>query len=220
METDDETGRGGVAALSLPSRIAVAVGAAVVATAAAVHLAMVFLHVAPANSVSKQYASAIGDYVYPEYEQNWKLFAPNPLQQNVAVQARAELLGPDGRTTLTGWTDLTAEDGAAIRHNPFPSHAQQNELRRAWDFYTGSHDAQEVPNGVRGRLSEQYVRRIAVRRLDARNSGLPIRRVQVRSVTTTVQPPPWSEEKPSNAPAYRVLAWWPVAADDLAEARQ
>ncbi|WP_058047395.1 DUF5819 family protein [Streptomyces roseifaciens] len=220
MESDDGHERaGGLAGLSLPARLVVAAGAAVIAVTAGVHLAMVFLHVAPSNTVTKQNAAAIDDYIYPEYEQNWKFFAPNPLQQNVAVQARAELAGPDGRTTVTGWTDLTAKDGAAIRHNLLPSHTQQNELRRAWDFYTNSHDVKEAPNGLRGDLSEQYIRRIVVGRLGPEQDGRSIRRVQVRAVTTLVAPPVWSDEKGGAKPAYRVLGWWPVTAADRTEAK-
>ncbi|MFI1969988.1 DUF5819 family protein [Streptomyces cinnamoneus] len=222
METDtghERTGGGlGLFELSLPARVVVAGGVAVVTLATAVHLAMMFLHVAPSNTVSKRHASAVNDYVYPEFEQNWKFFAPNPLQQNVAVQARAELRSPDGGTTVTPWADLSARDGADIAHNPLPSHTRQNELRRAWDFYTANHDAQEQPSGLRGRLSEEYIRRIVVSRLGAGQQDRPLGRVQVRSVTSPIAPPPWSDEQAETKPVYRVLGWWPVTGADLAEA--
>ena len=57
---------------------------------------MVFLHVAPSNTLSKEHAAAVNDYIYPEFEQNWKLFAPDPLQQNIHVEARADIRGPSG----------------------------------------------------------------------------------------------------------------------------
>ncbi|MET9294473.1 DUF5819 family protein [Streptomyces sp. NPDC003077] len=205
-------------ALSLPSRVIVVVAAGAVALALAIHLGMTFLHVAPPNTVSKQYSKEIGDYVYPEYEQNWKLFAPNPLQQNIAVQARAQLRTRDGGTRTTGWTDLSARDGQAIRHNLFPSHTQQNVLRRAWEFFVTSHDAQNRATGPRGRLSERYVRRIVMARLGAEwAAGGAVERVQVRSMTTPVGPPPWSAEKVATQPVYRVVPWWPVTAADLPE---
>ncbi len=223
MDTDDARERAGGGAgpegLSPPGRVALAVGVALIALAATAHLAMMFLHVAPPNTVSRQHAAAIDDYVLPEFEQNWKFFAPNPLQQNIAVQARAELRGPDGRPVVTPWTDLSARDGAAILHNPLPSHTRQNELRRAWDFYTGTHDAQERSSGMRGHLAEQYVRRIVVSRLGAERDGRPVERIQVRSVTSPIAPPPWSDEKVDTAPTYRVLGWWPVTTADLAETK-
>ncbi|MFI9050493.1 DUF5819 family protein [Streptomyces sp. NPDC053427] len=205
-----------LAALSLPSRIVIGVAASAGAVIVAIHLAMMFLHVAPQNTLSKQRGDLISDYVYPEYEQNWKLFAPNPLQQNIDVQVRAQLRGADGTQRTTGWTDLTALDGSNILHNPVPSHTQQNMLRRSWEFYLGSHTAQNNPVGMRGELSGRYVRRIVMYRMGAEwaKNG-HVERMQVRSRTTAVSPPPWSTEKVSDKPMYRVLPWWQVTADDL-----
>ncbi|MFG2606692.1 DUF5819 family protein [Streptomyces sp. NPDC048514] len=211
--------RTGVAALSPRYQVGAALALAVVAVAAGVHLLMVFLSLAPANTVTKQHGKAIEEWIYPEFEQNWKLFAPNPLQQNIAVQVRAEVRTEDGAVRTTGWTDLSAQDGAAIRGNPVPSHTQQNELRRAWDFFGATHGADNRPVGLRGALAEQYVRRIVVMRLyrdDPISREGVIRRVQVRSSTTNVQPPKWSRERVSDKPVYRLLPWWTVSADEAA----
>jgi hypothetical protein len=213
-QEDGTAGPHGVAALSLPSRIVVAVAVAAVAVAVAVHLSMVFLHVAPSNTISKRHGATVDAYVYPEFEQNWKLFAPNPLQQNMAVQARAEVRSADGSTHTTGWTDLSAQDGARIRGNLLPSHTQQNELRRAWDFFLGAHDAQNRPNGLRGQLSEDYLRRIVVHRLTPAQRGGTVERMQVRSAITAVTPPAWSDEKINTKTMYRVLPWWLVTSED------
>jgi hypothetical protein len=205
----------GLAALSLPYQIAAALALAVVMVGACAHLALVFLHVAPSNTVTKQHGRAVDDWVYPEFEQNWKLFAPNPLQQNIAVQVRADVRTSDGGRTTTGWYDLSAQDGAAIDGNLLPSHTQQNELRRAWDFYVGTHDNQNRPAGMRGDLAERYLRRVVVLRLghdDAGGRSAVLERVQVRSRTTNVPPPDWSEEQLSDKPVYRELPWWTVPA--------
>ncbi|MEV6563381.1 DUF5819 family protein [Streptomyces kronopolitis] len=208
-----------LAALSLPSRIIIGVAACAVAVVVAIHLAMVFLHVAPSNTLSKQQGALISEYVYPEYEQNWKLFAPNPLQQNIAVQVRGQLRTGDGAVRTTGWTDLTARDGNAILHNPLPSHTQQNQLRRAWELFSSSHNAQNRPVGPRGELSERYIRRLVLLRMEGEwtRGGARVEQFQVRSQTTAVTPPPWSSEKISDKPVYRVLPWWQVTADDLPE---
>lgn len=208
-----------LAALSLPSRIVIGVAACALAVVVAMHLAMMFLHVAPSNTLSRQQGALISDYVYPEYEQNWKLFAPNPLQQNIAVQVRGQLRTEDGAVRTTGWTDLTARDGRAILHNPLPSHTQQNQLRRAWELFSSSHNAQNRPVGPRGELSERYIRRLVLLRMEGEwtRGGGRIEQIQVRSQTTAVTPPPWSSEKISDKPAYRVLPWWQVTADDLPE---
>lgn len=68
----------GIAGLSLPYQVVAAVALAVVGLLAVGHVAMVFLHVAPDNTVSKEYGEEVGAWVFPEFEQNWKLFAPNP----------------------------------------------------------------------------------------------------------------------------------------------
>ncbi|MFI6941477.1 DUF5819 family protein [Streptomyces sp. NPDC050418] len=186
-----------------------------VAVVGAVHLGMVFLHVAPSNTASKEYGEAVDGWIYPEFEQNWKLFAPNPLQQNVAVHARAEVRTEDGQLRETGWINLSAQDGAAIDNNLIPSHTQQNELRRAWDFYVGSHSSDNVSNGLRGDLSERYLRRIALLRFDRAALDGTVQRVQLRSVTTNVQPPEWSQERLDSKPSRRELPWWTVTSRDL-----
>ncbi|MEU9327422.1 DUF5819 family protein [Streptomyces canus] len=207
----------GVAALSLRYQIGVALALAVVAVAICVHIGMVFLHVAPENTVTKQHGRAVDDWVYPEFEQNWKLFAPNPLQQDIAVQVRARIRSADGGSRTTGWYDLSAQDGRAIDGNPLPSHTQQNELRRSWDLFVATHDADNRPVGLRGTLSQTYLRRIVVLRLDRDDATAPgdvLVSVQVRSRTTNVPPPKWSDEKVSVQPVYRELPWWAVTSDD------
>ncbi|MEV7418523.1 DUF5819 family protein [Streptomyces sp. NPDC089919] len=205
----------GIAGLSRPYRVLAALALAAVAVTTGWHLAMVFLHVAPANTVSKRHSQVVDDWIYPEFEQNWKLFAPNPLQQNIAVQVRAELRTPSGERVTTGWRDLSADDGAAIEHNPLPSHVDQNELRRAWDFFTGSHDDQNKPSGERGTLSEAYLRRIAVRRLYAHDPAGILLKVQLRSATRSVAAPPFGDEKTDTQAFYRELPWWKVTRTDL-----
>ncbi|MGZ2360327.1 DUF5819 family protein [Streptomyces sp. 372A] len=207
---------GGMDGLSFPYQIVAAVALAAFAVLACVQLAMVFLYVAPSNTLTKQHGAAVDEWVYPEFEQNWKLFAPNPLQQNVSVQVRTETAGPGGPRT-SAWRNLSAEDGRAIRGNLLPSHVQQNELRRAWDFYVGSHDDKNRANGLRGTLSEKYVRRLVMLRLGGQNGSGTILRIQVRSETRAVAAPEWSDEKISTGPSYRVLPWWKVTADDLPE---
>ncbi|MBO1333517.1 DUF5819 family protein [Streptomyces sp. VRA16 Mangrove soil] len=209
--------RRGLAALSPRYQVAAALALAGVALVACVHVLMVFLHVAPANTLTKEHGDVVDEWIYPEFEQNWKLFAPNPLQQNIAVQVRAELRGSDGAQRTTGWYDLSAQDGAAIKSNLLPSHTQQNELRRAWDVYSATHDTENRPTGLRGTLSEQYLRRILVMRLDrlgVAGKGDVIERVQVRSESTTIAPPKWSDEKVNQKPFYRQLPWWAVSSSD------
>ncbi|MCJ1678634.1 DUF5819 family protein [Streptomyces sp. APSN-46.1] len=200
----------GIAGLSTPYRVVTALALGVVAVAACWHLALVFLHVAPSNTLSKRYSAAVDGWIYPEFEQNWKLFAPNPLQQNIAVEARAQVRTDAGELVTSDWRDLSAEDAAAIRHSLLPSHTEQNELRRAWDFYAGSHDDDNKPGGERGELSERYLLRIAVNRLAPAHRDGRIVRIQLRSATRAVAAPEWSTERTDTQTYYRELPWWTV----------
>lgn len=202
-----------VATLSLPARITVAVTVGAVAVGALLHLGMVFLHVSPSNTLNTEHAAAVSDYIYPEFEQNWKLFAPDPVQQNNHVQARAEIRKPDGSTQTTGWVDLTAMDVAAMRHNPIPSHADQNMLRRAWGYYTDTHNDQGQPTSGNGSdFSDTYLRNIIAERLGSHLNGGTVVRIQARGAVTPVAKPSWDGQAPAPTTTYRELPWWTLPA--------
>jgi hypothetical protein len=203
-------------ALSLPARVAVALVVGAVAVYGVWHLLIVYLFVAPSNTVSEEHRETIRSYMYPEFEQNWKLFAPNPLQRNVAVHVRAEVREADGGQRVTDWVDLTAIDIANVRHNPLPSHRDQNILRRAWDFYSGAHDEDGEPVGERGELSEQYLRRIALLRLSQIGWDVDsVVRIQLREAVERVPAPDWRPEDIDTSPVYDEQDWWPVTSRDL-----
>ncbi|MFI5803420.1 DUF5819 family protein [Streptomyces sp. NPDC051561] len=214
----DASDRPGIAGLSFRSRIVATLALALIGVTALVHLGMVFLHVSPSNTVSKEHADAVDAWINPEFEQNWKLFAPNPLQQNIAVQARAQIRTESGQWRTTEWIDFTARDAKEIRGSLLPSHTVQNELRRGWDFYVGWHDEKNQSLGMRGKLSERYVRRIVLERMSELDMGGAVARIQVRSRTTVVKPPKWSTEKVATTPSYRQLPWWTVTPADLTKA--
>lgn len=200
---------------STPALAALSLTAVLLLGATAWHLFAVFLHVAPSNSMSQKYQKQVDPWIYPEFEQNWKLFAPNPLQQNVAVEARVMTLGADGTHHTHEWVGLTQQDVTGIRHNPAPGHVSQNLLRRAWDVYSGAHNDQgQSTNGQSGDLFQQYLKRIALQRLGRQWQGEQIIQVQLRSATSNVAPPSWSSERWSTAPTYQELQWWPVTDQD------
>ncbi|WP_194117742.1 DUF5819 family protein [Streptomyces hoynatensis] len=203
-------------AISLPSRLLIGVVLCALGLYAVFHLAMVFLVLAPSNTLSEDNHELIHDYIYPEFEQNWKLFAPNPLQSNVAVQARAEVRNEEG-TRVTEWYDLTQLDIDHIRHNPLPSHTAQNILRRGWDFFRGAHDDEGNPVGLRGKLSERYVHRIVLERLAGVLDLDTVQRVQFREATTRVAAPEWRPEDFDTSTTYQEFDWWPVGSQDLPE---
>ncbi|MQA62225.1 MAG: hypothetical protein GEU86_12150 [Actinophytocola sp.] len=210
---DEESARGRYAQLSLFSRVLTSVTAAVVAVLVVVHVGAVFLHLAPSNVVSERYDEAIDDYIRPEFVQNWKLFAPEPLYVNRAIHARAEISAGDGIRT-TEWIDVTATDIAATRGHLLPSHTR-NQLRKGWRTYTASHDDNDQPRNLTGRLIEQYLKRVVLMRLSHEFEGAAIERVQLRSSTTRVPEPEWSTKRVSDVPSYQELPWWPVSDEDF-----
>ncbi|MEW2510419.1 DUF5819 family protein [Streptomyces sp. NPDC046870] len=185
--------------------------AAILLGAAAWHLGMVFLTLTPANSVTNRYQKSINDYIYPEFGQNWQMFAPNPLAQNVSIGARVQTLGRDNTRHTWDWENLSFRHLTAMRRNPIPSHLDQNVLRRSWDFYTETHDVKDKPtNGMRSALSTEYLTRLALQRFGRQWKGERIVRIQLASRTTAVAPPKWTGQKAPDTTAYRVLPWWTV----------
>jgi hypothetical protein len=195
--------------------VALAATALALACALLVHLAFVFLSIAPANALSVKHRDAVDGYVQPEFGQDWKLFAPNPMQRNDAVGARVNTLGPDGRYHVSEWINLTAQDIAAIHGNPAPSHTDQNMLRRAWDAYVATHSLRDDrPKGTRGQLTRDYLERVVLQRTGSTWKGERIVSVQVAGRFTMVDPPGWSSEQASDTTDYRLLPWWTVTDQD------
>lgn len=199
------------AARSPRVQLAAAVVAMLLVVGVAMHLVFVTLHVAPENQLSRKYKSSTDTWIYPLFEQNWRLFAPNPLSVNTMLDARARVRAADGTVTEGPWTGLTADDIAHIRGNPFPSKADQNLLRRAWEFYNGSHNADGTAANGNAAMSEQYLRRIAVQRIGGGQGPGTVVAVQLRAVSTAI-PAPGSA---ATEPTVRDLGWWETKPDDF-----
>ena len=200
---------------SLPSRLLLRTAAVALACAVVWHLGTIFLYNAPTNAISQRYQSVINGYVNPEFEQNWLLFAPNPIDTNNAVEVRVQTLTAGGSRPLSAWIDLTAQDIAHIRDNPLPSHADQDLLYAAWDYYTSWHN---WPNGRStgrgGPLSQEYVKRIALQRLGRDWKGSPVAAIQVRDASTPIAGPAWTGAPQRPRTSYWTLKWWPVDGAD------
>ncbi|MER0445349.1 DUF5819 family protein [Streptomyces sp. Edi4] len=183
---------------------------------ALVHVFLVFLHVAPPNSLSQRYSRQITAWVFPLFEQNWRLFAPDPESVNRKISVRSLHTAPDRTVHVSDWFDLTAVDDSAVEHNPFPSHTTQNMLRRAWSSYLESHVVDDQPRSPRGLMTQRYLTNIASERLAALRGG-SFETIQLRVVTVPIAAPtPASgagaaSAKPRTADT-RYLPWWKVEA--------
>jgi Family of unknown function (DUF5819) len=168
------------------------------------HLSATFFYNAPTNPISQRYAKQIQWWMDPLFTQNWRLFAPNPISENVRVQARASL-APDGR--VTGWIDLSAQDEAAVRGDPVPGHMAENGLRNAWFNWLGTHNDNGDPTTGNGNLMQQYLLNLVIDRLRGQVGGT-INSVQIRAVTTLIPGP--GRTATQTAAQTRTLSWWTV----------
>ncbi|WP_062644676.1 DUF5819 family protein [Streptomyces maremycinicus] len=178
--------------------------------ASLVHVLLVFLHVAPANTVSRRYSPLINSWVYPFFEQNWRLFAPDPESVNRQILARTAHTSSDGSVQVSPWFDLTAVDRSAVAHDPFPSHTAQNMLRRAWAGYVDSHGGDDNARTERALMMQKYLSNIAADRAAARENG-PFDFIQLRVVALSIPAPgPAAGNRPPTPAENRLLPWWKV----------
>ncbi|MEV6804060.1 DUF5819 family protein [Streptomyces sp. NPDC051132] len=178
---------------------------------ALIHVAVVFLAVAPSNSLSQRYSRQINAWVYPLFEQNWRLFAPDPDSVNRQILARTARTAPDGSMRVSPWLDLTAVDRAAVEHHVFPSHTAQNLLRRSWASYVDTHGADDTPRSDRAAMMQTYLGNIAADRVTGHDKGRRFDFIQLRVVTRPVAAPDAAAGNRPPAPVEnRLLPWWKV----------
>lgn len=176
-----------------------------------VHVVMVFLHVAPSNPVSKRYSTQVNGWVYPLFEQNWRLFAPDPDSFNRQVLARTAHTDSNGSVRVSPWFDLAAVDNSAVEHNAFPSHTAQNLLRRAWSSYVETHGGSDTARSERAVMLQKYLSNIATDRVAAHNDGGTFEFIQLRVITMPIAAPGTPVGSPHAAPTEnRLLPWWKV----------
>lgn len=209
-------GPDGLSRLPPPLRTATRGIAVLLACVTLLHLFFLFLHVSPPNQISQRYARQVQSWVFPLFEQNWRLFAPDPESAVPQISARTARTSADGSPQVSGWFDLTAVDNAGVRHNPFPSHTTQNMLRRAWTGYLDSHVNTDVSYTDRAAMWREYLRNIAVDRVAGARPG-PITWIQLRVDTRPVggyDAAGHTRPVPPSAVETRKLPWWKVTAHD------
>src|SRR6202034_2626499 len=107
-------------------------------------------------------------------------FAPNPISENLEVDARASI-GPAG--TVTPWLNLSAIDEAATVDNPAPSHLTMNAVRNAWREFVLTHNSSGLPDSPVAATVQAYLQSLVLGYLRPRDPGT-IDSVQVRFVIT------------------------------------
>ena len=179
----------------------------------ALHFGFTFLHVAPANPVSQQFASATGLWMSPFFDQNWELFAPDPVSRDTGLLVRGTADGKE----LGGFVDLSTAMLERKLHNLVPdnlhytvSSASHNLLSARQDLIRSDAVLAEFPEAADSGLfldkdlldaGPEALRTAYKRTVDAvvqlaidgvrSESGVTPDAVQVRVVTHEF--PRWSE---------------------------
>ncbi|MDX2542742.1 DUF5819 family protein [Streptomyces sp. WI04-05B] len=198
----------------IPLKAGTSAAVALCLATALVHVLLVFLHVAPPNSLSRQYSRQVDAWVFPLFEQNWRLFAPDPESVNRQISARTMHTTPDGGARVSGWFDLSGIDNSAVKHDPFPSHTAQNMLRRAWSSYLETHGGDDRPRSERALMVQRYLTNIAADRITDHRGGT-FESVQLRVITVPIaasaeEPGPGSSGAEPKFVETRYLPWWKV----------
>lgn len=69
---------------------------------------MTFLYVAPINPISLDLNAQIAYYMEPLFQQNWRLFAPDPISEERGLLVRARIKQGDGNILETEFYDFTS----------------------------------------------------------------------------------------------------------------
>ena len=75
----------------------------------------VTLAAVPTNSVSEAFESQLG-YLTPFFGQSWRLFAPNPIDEDRNLLVQGAYVGEDGEVRVTPWVDWTSVEQDVIEH--------------------------------------------------------------------------------------------------------
>lgn len=69
---------------------------------------MIVLHVAPVNPVTLDLQPVVSGYTVPLFQQNWRLFAPEPISVEHGILVRARVKDEDGNEKVTAFYDVTS----------------------------------------------------------------------------------------------------------------
>ncbi|NDL59090.1 DUF5819 family protein [Phytoactinopolyspora mesophila] len=105
-----------------------------------IHFAATFLWNAPDNPIKDSVRDEMRSYIQPFFQQNWSLFAPNPVSSEGEVLLRARTEDPvTGDVRTTEWISPTELEWSVVRDNPAPSRVSRlssnlhRRLNTAWN---------------------------------------------------------------------------------------
>ena len=89
--------------------------AAVASTLVGLHMLAVTLAAVPTNPVSDAVDPQL-DYLRPFFGQSWRLFAPNPVDEDKVLLVQGAYVDKDGRLRATSWVNWTSVEQDVIEH--------------------------------------------------------------------------------------------------------
>ncbi|WP_157839215.1 DUF5819 family protein [Streptomyces flavidovirens] len=148
----------------------------------------------------------------PEFEQGWRLYAPDPGMSRELVQARVRVAGVRG-TVTSRWIDVTALHRKAVRGRLFLGHAELERMNAAVDLYDGFTGPAGRPQGWQGRWAQRHLCRALLPWLAPYAPPGRITQMQVRMLTSHLPAPPWQTASHDRGgrravPAVREVSRW------------
>jgi hypothetical protein len=141
----------------------------------------------------------------PLFTQNWKLFAPNPANQQLNLDMRVQYVDSAGATRQTDWKSITLPVIKELQSNHFSPNARISEFQSSL-----------ISNYVWGEQGEkeeafQSMQRYVNYILDNKKYEVPgkINKIQLRAVVNRF-PNYANKDKPDSAGkiSYYVTNWW------------
>lgn len=116
----------------------------------AVHFTLTLAYVLPINPIKVKHVGLLDRTIGTYFQQNWSLFAPNPLSNDQALIARClsadeAAVAERGQLPTDGWRDLSTPFWTHFQQNRFSAYdrlvrPQSNAIR---EYMAGSHGLQE-----------------------------------------------------------------------------
>jgi hypothetical protein len=104
-------------------RVVMHISAALVGIFAVWHIVATSLYATPATPLRELVPeAAFTAYNYPMFDQNWSVFAPEPISANYELSVRAAEL-VDGELVNTKWVNASKTEVKLLRHNPLSPRA-------------------------------------------------------------------------------------------------
>ena len=127
-------------------KILVFTTSAILSVVLLIHFGFTFIYLSPANPFKSKHWETIFGYMNPVFTQNWKLFAPNPANQQMNLDIRVQYVDQAGKTRQTDWKSITQPVIHELQTNRFSPNARISEFQDALisDYVWGEKNDREA----------------------------------------------------------------------------